>query len=417
VLTRSGWVVVVAAVAAVVAGRTLGMVGFYVLGAGLAALAVASVVWVLAVRTRVTAWRTVHPNPVHAGSVATVELGVANTGARRSPTVEVVDTVGARRRAEASVAPLPAGGRDHATYRLACPRRGVLRLGPLQVNLLDPLGLASLPVGTGPHTTEATELVVYPTVVDIPAVPLGGGADADVASHQPQRFAGGGDFHALRPWVEGDDLRRVHWPASARIDDLVVRTEEQHWRGHTTVVVDDRATSHTTTSFDEVVSVAASVLAASARRGDTTVLATASGQVVDAHPNARTPSPSTRPGPTRPDPALEHLAVLAPVAGTPHPPAGEVPGAPDLRPADPAVGATVVVTTPAGLDGLADQWPAATRGPGGHRGTRVVIVVGPGERPAPSTGVDDVVAVADASSLPAAWGAWVAGDRRQVVAR
>ena len=415
-LTRSGWVVVVAAVVAVAAGRTLGVVGFYVLGAGLAALVVASVVWVLAVRTRVTAWRTVHPNPLHAGSSATVELGVANPATRHSPTVEVVDTVGRRRRAEASVASLPPGGRDHATYRLGCPQRGVVRLGPLQVNLLDPLGLASLPVGTGPHTTAATELVVYPAVVDIPAVPLGGGPDAVVAAHQPQRFAGGGDFHALRPWVEGDDLRRVHWAASARIDDLVVRTEEQHWTGHTTVVVDDRASSHTDSSFDEVVSVAASVLVASARRGDTTVLATVSGQVVDAHPNTRTPSRSPRPGAPRPDPALAHLAVLAPVASPVARPARDVGGASPLRPADPATGATVVVTTPAGVAEPFDGWPPAGGTPPGRRGTRVVVIVGAPATPGAAGGGDEVVVVADARALPAAWGAWLARGRQRVVA-
>ena len=50
----------------------------------------------------------------------------------------------------------------------------------------------------------------------------------------------GEDFYALRPYVVGDDLRRVHWPSTARHDELMVRQDELPWQDRTTVLLDVR---------------------------------------------------------------------------------------------------------------------------------------------------------------------------------
>jgi uncharacterized protein (DUF58 family) len=79
---------------------------------------------------------------------------------------------------------------------------------------------------------------------------------------------GGDEFHSLRPYVIGDDLRRVHWPSTARRDELTVRQDERHQQGRTTVLLDVRRAVHTDESFERAVSAAASLLVAAVRRGD-----------------------------------------------------------------------------------------------------------------------------------------------------
>jgi uncharacterized protein (DUF58 family) len=62
----------------------------------------------------------------------------------------------------------------------------------------------------------------------------------------------------------GDDLRRVHWPSTARRDELMVRHDVMPWQARTTVVLDVRRASHTAASLERAVSAAASVVTSAA---------------------------------------------------------------------------------------------------------------------------------------------------------
>ena len=49
---------------------------------------------------------------------------------------------------------------------------------------------------------------------------------------------GGEDFFTLREYQQGDDLRRVHWPSSAKRDELMIRQLEMPWQSRALVVLD-----------------------------------------------------------------------------------------------------------------------------------------------------------------------------------
>ena len=97
------------------------------------------------------------------------------------------------------------------------------------------------------------------------------------AEHPNSLGRGGEDFYALREYVVGDDLRRVHWPSTARHDDLMVRQDELPWQGRATVLVDVRASTNTADSLELVISAAASIVASSARRQDLVRLVSTDG--------------------------------------------------------------------------------------------------------------------------------------------
>ena len=76
-----------------------------------------------------------------------------------------------------------------------------------------------------------------------PGGPAGGhggggeGARRSIAVH-------GEDDVSTREYRHGDDLRKVHWRATARTGELMVRLEERPWRAQATLLLDTRARAH-----------------------------------------------------------------------------------------------------------------------------------------------------------------------------
>src|SRR3546814_20212528 len=129
------------------------------------------------------------------------------------------------------------------------------------------------------------EVTVYPRIDEIQPLPYTTGHDPLAGARQPNSLGRTGeDFYALRPYVVGDDLRRVHWPSSARHDELLIRQNELPWQGRTTVLLDVRKAAPNGDSLALAVSVAASVVAATARRHHLVRLVTLNGSASDFAP-------------------------------------------------------------------------------------------------------------------------------------
>ena len=248
------------AVLLVAGGRLLGVVELFVMGTGALALVVAALAYVRFARYRLEAGRELRPARVHAGSDSRVELTVRNTSERRSPVLAAQDPFdGGRRAARFLLAPLAPGEAARAAYRLPTDRRGVFDLGPLELELSDPFGVATTSVEAAP----ATKLTVYPRIDRIEPLPLTRGNDPYAGADHPTALAAvGEDFYALREYDRGDDLRRVHWKATARLDELMVRQDEMPWQGRATVLLDLRQGVHTPESVEIAVSAAASIVSA-----------------------------------------------------------------------------------------------------------------------------------------------------------
>jgi uncharacterized protein (DUF58 family) len=81
------------------------------------------------------------------------------------------------------------------------------------------------------------------------------------ASRPEHSQRGGEDFYTLREYQRGDDLRRVHWPSSARTDRLMIRQLETPWQSRALVLLDVRASVYESNdAFETAVSGAASVV-------------------------------------------------------------------------------------------------------------------------------------------------------------
>ncbi len=251
---------VAAGVALPVVGRLVGVAELTTLGLTALILIGASVALVAFGPLEIEAVRRVVPGRVHAGSPCRVDLHLRNLGRRRSPVIVARDPFDdGRRWARFRLAPLRTGEGSTAAYRVPTDRRGLFDLGPLQVIRTDPLGLCTRTVEVAGVDT----LTVYPRIDRVAALPHTRGADPRGGSVTQASFGPSGqDFHALRPYVMGDDLRRVHWKSSARTEELLIRQDELPWQGRATVVVDLRSSVHDDGSFEAAMSAAGSIITA-----------------------------------------------------------------------------------------------------------------------------------------------------------
>jgi uncharacterized protein (DUF58 family) len=122
------------------------------------------------------------------------------------------------------------------------------------------------------------EVTVYPKVDEIRPVPFTTGNDPLAGVLHPHALGRtGDDFYALRPYAVGDDLRRIHWPSTARHDELLVRQQEQPWQGRTTVLLDVRRSALDHDALEAAVAAAASIVTANGARRDLVRLLTTDG--------------------------------------------------------------------------------------------------------------------------------------------
>lgn len=347
-LTGRGWgLLALAAVSTVVAGL-VGVMELYGVAAGCVALVVAAAAWVHGRDWRLVVERAAHPGRVAAGEPAEVRVAAANPGPRSSPAVELVDPVdGGAGAARLAVGPLGPGGWERGAYRLAPMARGVHRAGPLEVLLTDPLGVARMRRVGAPVAT----ITVLPRLERLVSLPPTGGDDPGGGVGGAALLQGGDEFFGLREYRVGDDLRRVHWAATARTGELVIRQEERRRRGQLAVLVDLRP-GWAADALETALSAAASVLALAHRAGlDARLLDTA--------------GLDTGPVPPGDDATLlDPLSLATPAPGAP--PAAAV------RAARLAPGADALVAIlPAGA--AADLAALAATGPWGRALTPVLV--------------------------------------------
>ena len=164
-------------------------------------------------------------------------------------------------------------------------RRGVIEIGPARTVRSDGLGLLRRVRSWDNPVT----LYVHPRTVRIPFEATG--FQVDVEGVVTAKLSSSDvSFHALRDYEPGDDRRAVHWQSTARLGKLIVRQYEETHRSHHLIVLDTSRSSWDRDSFEDGVSVAASLALAgiSASRtvsfaaGKTWVPATNAGAMLDA---------------------------------------------------------------------------------------------------------------------------------------
>lgn len=261
-LTTHGWGALVLAAATAVIGRLFGVLELFVLGTGIFALVVVTLLWVRSRRFSLDVQRRVVPDTLQVGEIGRVELRIANQGRVSTSPLHLWEPVSGMGGASLRLAPLRSGESATANYRLPANRRGTVVFGPLIIERRDPFGLCRLrQTMAGTH-----EAIVLPAHLFL-SLPSGGGSSGPLGRHLRMRSLGrdGSEFHGLRDYADGDDLRQIHWRASARSETLKVREVEPEGLRRCTVALDTAAVEYSPESFERAVSAAASAIASGAR--------------------------------------------------------------------------------------------------------------------------------------------------------
>lgn len=259
VLTPRGGGLLVAAGVLWGLGRLLGVAPLWT--AAVAALGVVALgwVWVLLSSATLQTSRRVAPGRLFHDARAGVELTVRNSGRLSTTLLGVRDLVPDVLPASPGfvLAPLRPGGAARLRYEVVGAARGVHELGPVEVALRDPFGVArrrQLIGGTD-------KLVVYPSVHRLAAgLPLRGLTGTGGGS-RPRPGATGDELATVREYVQGDDLRKVHWSTTAHRGQLMVRQDESPQRPDALIVLDVRAGAHHGSGPDHSLETAASAAA------------------------------------------------------------------------------------------------------------------------------------------------------------
>lgn len=193
-------------------------------------------------KTRVKVRRSFGPDPVTTGGSTTVTLSLGHASPLPAGTVlndELPKDFG-KTPSFSSDDPGPgdamAGKRTAYRYRLRPTHRGVYAIGPLRVQLSDPFGLAMRPIAVD----RPTPLTVVPAVLPLPITGVVGSTGTRGTATSHHQATPENDDVMTREYREGDSLRRVHWPATARHNTLMVRQEQFQRTPRATLVVDAR---------------------------------------------------------------------------------------------------------------------------------------------------------------------------------
>ncbi len=257
--TRACLALFMAGVLITAVGRGLGTLELFLLGAMAAAAIVGAVIYTASVQLDLEISRRAAPSKLRAGQPARIDLELHNGSRRPTPVLRVTDHVSGSSGAQVSLASIKGKSQSVVAYQLPTRSRGLLEVGPLDISFGDPLALMRSTV----RASAATQLLVHAPVLPFDSLKGLVGQEQIGDLNQDRRLRSGGDeFYALRPYVVGDELRRVNWRATARNDELMVRTDERPRTGRTTVVLDRRASAYSTEGFERAVSATLSALIA-----------------------------------------------------------------------------------------------------------------------------------------------------------
>jgi uncharacterized protein (DUF58 family) len=260
-VTRPGGGAIVLGVLVLTASWLAGSVSLSVVAFGL----LLAGLWVRTWARRAPRGLTVE-HEVPAGRVvegADVEVSVTVRRASRLPVGKTTVSHGASALGEQPLAL----DRWHTRLMLRGVPRGCHALGPVELELTEPLGLGRLTV-TRP--TGAT-LVVDPRIEELDDLFTDVGARNEGGRRARMRRPGGFELHAVREYRPGEPLRSVHWPTTARRATLMVKELDDVPRDDVVVVLDRAADAVAgapgRSSLDAAVRAAGSILRAYAARG------------------------------------------------------------------------------------------------------------------------------------------------------
>lgn len=235
--------------------------------AGCACSLLAAVLAGFAFRPRLQMSRRILTFPT-AGEIFSYRVGVRNVGTRTARSIVIEE-----RGLSADVRPvgeppmielLEPGEQVYVTLKLRCIRRGAYELEQLQGASVFPAGLYK----SGQKVSVTDRLLVFPRVADVGTLEI-----PHSRNHQPGGIAVAShvgestEFLGMRDWRQGDRLRDIHWPSTARVGRLIAKEFQEEYFVRLAVVLDvDAPRARDAVRLERAVSLTAGITDVLARK-------------------------------------------------------------------------------------------------------------------------------------------------------
>ena len=247
------------------AAWALGSEVLYPVALGLVLAVLAAALWVRLLQRPMTLRRSLGRAERLAGDDVAVQLELDAEGLVPSGTLVLRERIA--RLGERETPLQRRHGRLRGRYLLRRVPRGRYPIEETEVVIEDPFGLERVAV-TLPSTAS---ILVYPRLVDVDRLFSESGARTPEGRRLLLRRSSGFDLHSVRDYQQGESLRRVHWPTTARRGHLMVKELEDSPRDETAVLLDADAGvvvgKAPDSSFELAVRAAGSIVKSHASRG------------------------------------------------------------------------------------------------------------------------------------------------------
>lgn len=247
IFTTRGWGLLGAGVVFLLAAQVMGRRDLLALAILLVVLPVLSLAGTRVLKPNFSVYREFSPASVETGATTTVRLAVARTGTgsghalmeERLP-ARFGESPAFRFPSRSAVA-----GTSRYEYHLRSGKRGQFLIGPVTAEFSDPFGLS-----LHRHAIDGGDiLTVTPAAVELPVTGLAGARGHDGVTATRIRANPSDDDVMTREYRHGDPMRRVHWAATARHGELMVRQEESVTTPEATIILDQRFSAFTRGGF------------------------------------------------------------------------------------------------------------------------------------------------------------------------
>ncbi|MEP6480829.1 MAG: DUF58 domain-containing protein [Rhodoglobus sp.] len=261
VVTPAGWLVLVVAAISLLLSFVFGWQEFTYLGMIMAAAFLVSTAFLFG-RASYGVHIELNPRRVVVGDRAMGRMLVTNIGPRGLQPTRMELPVGAGI-AEFQLPAMKPKQEEEELFAVPTNKRAVIVAGPAESVRGDQIGLLRRAL----KWADPVDLFVHPRTVRL--VPSAAGLVRDLEGQVSKKITNNDiAFHALRPYVPGDDRRYVHWRTSARIGQLMVRQFEETRRSQLTIIHNTKNDLYASEDeFELAISVTASIAAQVIRDG------------------------------------------------------------------------------------------------------------------------------------------------------
>jgi len=247
IFTTRGWGLLGAGTVFLLAAQVMGRRDLLALALLLLVLPLLSLAGTRVLKPNFSVYREFSPASVETGATTTVRLAVARTGTGSGHAL--IEERLPSRFGDSPVFAFPsrsaAGGTSRYEYHLRSGKRGQFLIGPVTAEFSDPFGLS-----LHRHAIDGGDvLTVTPAAVELPATGLAGARGHDGVTATRIRANPSDDDVMTREYRHGDPMRRVHWAATARQGELMVRQEESVTTPEATIILDQRLSAFTHGAF------------------------------------------------------------------------------------------------------------------------------------------------------------------------